>query len=117
MSAKVPLEHRKELRAGGFMCHYCPEAATTWDHVVPHCLGGSDHLVNLQPSCVACNHAKAGAMPTCGCEECRRALLQWRRKVGRVRGRALIAQLSSAAAAAAVRLAAVEAALSDVVDR
>ena len=114
MSTKVAVEFREELRTGRFTCHYCPEPADNWDHVVPRCLGGSDHRVNLQPSCVACNHAKADALPTCRCEQCALALLQWQRGLGRRKRQLLIAQLTDKAVAAAARLAAVEAALSGV---
>lgn len=113
MSLKVSEEQREDLRAGRLTCHYCPERAESWDHVVPRCLGGSDHLGNLVPSCVACNHAKAGALPSCRCEECRLSVVQWRRGLGRVRRRVLLDRLAAAAVANAARLAAVEAALSE----
>lgn len=45
-------------------CSYCPEAATTWDHYIPLCRGGTNALSNLRPACEPCNRRKGRRMPT-----------------------------------------------------
>ena len=58
-------------------CHYCPDWATTWDHIVPRGKGGSNWPINKVPACLSCNREKADNMPTCDCEKCREALRLW----------------------------------------
>ena len=55
-------------------CHYCPEPATTRDHIVPRSKGGRNAAWNIVPACVSCNSAKAAKDPTCSCEICREAV-------------------------------------------
>ena len=55
-------------------CHYCPEPATTRDHIVPRSKGGRNAAWNIVPACVSCNSAKAAKDPTCPCEKCRLAV-------------------------------------------
>lgn len=40
-------------------CHYCPEPATTKDHIVPSSWGGGGDK-NLIPACAPCNTKKGG---------------------------------------------------------
>jgi 5-methylcytosine-specific restriction endonuclease McrA len=42
----------------GGQCAYCPDAATTWDHVVPVVLGGGTEPGNVVPACRPCNSSK-----------------------------------------------------------
>jgi HNH endonuclease len=39
-------------------CAYCPEPATTWDHVIPIIEGGATNPGNIVPSCRSCNSSK-----------------------------------------------------------
>ncbi|MFE9642372.1 HNH endonuclease [Nocardiopsis alba] len=39
-------------------CHWCPEPATTADHLVPRALGGLTTLDNYVPSCRSCNSSR-----------------------------------------------------------
>lgn len=39
-------------------CAYCPEPATTWDHVLPVSAGGRTVPGNIVPACVSCNSRK-----------------------------------------------------------
>ena len=39
-------------------CAYCPEAAETWDHVVPVSKGGETTPDNILPACIRCNSSK-----------------------------------------------------------
>lgn len=58
----------------GSRCHYCGQAATTRDHIVPKSKGGGDGHWNLVPACKKCNQAKADTDPTCQCRKCRNAV-------------------------------------------
>ena len=40
------------------LCAYCPEPATTWDHIVPVSKGGITDPGNVVPCCSACNSSK-----------------------------------------------------------
>lgn len=40
------------------LCAYCPEIATTWDHVVPVAHGGRTAPGNIVPACAPCNSSK-----------------------------------------------------------
>ena len=42
-------------------CAYCTGSPDTWDHVVPLCRGGRNHVANLVPSCEPCNRRKGRA--------------------------------------------------------
>jgi len=44
----------------GRECAYCPDLATTVDHVVPLVRGGTNHEGNLAPACRSCNGSKGG---------------------------------------------------------
>ena len=41
-------------------CTYCPDLATTADHVLPLVRGGTNYEGNLTPCCKPCNSRKAG---------------------------------------------------------
>lgn len=49
------------------LCAYCPELASTIDHVVPLVLGGTNVEGNLAPACRRCNSSKSS-----------RLLVEWR---------------------------------------
>lgn len=52
----VPAKRRAIIIAAhGGVCHYCGDAATHVDHIVPRALGGTDDLGNLIAACRACN--------------------------------------------------------------
>lgn len=74
----------------GQKCHYCPDEATTRDHIVPAALGGKNGNYNLVPSCRRCNENKADEMPTCRCKKCRDAVRTWDRNTSVERVRALL---------------------------
>jgi 5-methylcytosine-specific restriction endonuclease McrA len=40
------------------LCAYCPEPATTWDHIVPVSAGGTTAPGNIVPACLSCNSRK-----------------------------------------------------------
>ena len=40
------------------VCSYCPEPATSVDHLTARANGGSDDLTNLAPACKTCNSSK-----------------------------------------------------------
>ena len=44
-------------RYGG-LCAYCPNVATSIDHVMPLAKGGKHELANLLPACMPCNMEK-----------------------------------------------------------
>lgn len=44
--------------AEGRVCAYCPDLATTVDHIYPLHLGGTNFLSNLAPACRPCNTSK-----------------------------------------------------------
>lgn len=56
---------RRVLRRDQFLCQYegCHRKATTVDHVVPLCQGGSTTWQNLVGCCLPCNQAKGGRTP------------------------------------------------------
>ncbi len=94
------------MRAGLFLCHYCPTAvAETWDHVVPRDLGGSDQKVNLVPSCRACNLSKGSTPPTCRCEQCRLAVQLWLYGLAQFQRERLLERQAARVEAAAQQLA------------
>lgn len=49
-------EHLKERFEG--RCAYCPNPATTWDHIVPVSKGGETVMGNIVPACSPCNSSK-----------------------------------------------------------
>lgn len=53
---KLVLTWRRQARR----CTYCPDIATTADHVLPLVRGGTNYEGNLAPCCKACNSRKAG---------------------------------------------------------
>lgn len=55
----VPL-HAQETLLDSFdsLCAYCPERATTWDHIVPVSAGGQTVPGNIVPACLSCNSRK-----------------------------------------------------------
>lgn len=40
------------------ICAYCPDKATTKDHVVPLARGGTNEISNVVPACLPCNTSK-----------------------------------------------------------
>ncbi len=85
MVRSVPWE---KIPGDNMHCHYCGVFLDlrnrTRDHVVPRALGGTQALVNLCHSCVACNNAKADATDWCDCWRCNEAVayfhtLNWNR--------------------------------------
>lgn len=42
-------------------CAYCPDEATTWDHVIPVAQGGDTTPGNTVPACLSCNSSKKDA--------------------------------------------------------
>lgn len=46
------------LERFGHQCAHCEKEADTVDHIVPHSLGGTSDLSNLQALCRSCNGAK-----------------------------------------------------------
>jgi hypothetical protein len=56
---------RRVMKRDHFTCQYegCQRKATTVDHVVPVCQGGSTTWQNLVACCLACNQAKGGRTP------------------------------------------------------
>lgn len=46
------------LKRDNYLCAYCPNKATTIDHVVPRALGGPSTWLNCVAACVPCNRAK-----------------------------------------------------------
>jgi 5-methylcytosine-specific restriction endonuclease McrA len=57
----TPLQIKIIFSAFAGFCAYCPEPATTIDHVIPLAKGGEHIASNLLPACSACNSLK-GAM-------------------------------------------------------
>jgi hypothetical protein len=58
-------------RYGG-LCAYCAERpATTRDHVLPVCRGGTGYIGNILPACGRCNSAKRGLL-----------LIEFKRRLG-----------------------------------
>ncbi len=56
----------------GGICAYCPEVATTWDHLHPVARGGATNPGNMVPACISCNSSK-------GTSE----VMAWMEKTGR----------------------------------
>jgi len=113
VSTAAPPGWREVLQSGELWCHYCFAVATTYDHIVPRCVGGVDSngwvaAKNLQPACAECNGAKADQMPTCRCRRCRRALSWWRRHLPEDERRRVIEILTAQLDTLAAQLAAVE---------
>ncbi|MCX6546744.1 MAG: HNH endonuclease [Holophagaceae bacterium] len=56
---------RRVLRRDHYTCQYegCHRKATTVDHVVPLCQGGSTTWQNLVGCCLPCNQTKGGRTP------------------------------------------------------
>lgn len=120
MSVLTPPGWREELQAGGLWCHYCFAVATTWDHIVPKCVGGLTTrrwagARNLIPACAECNEAKGSRMPTCRCRRCKRALAWWQRHLPQDVRRALLDDLAARIEDLLAMQAALEAAAPDVV--
>jgi hypothetical protein len=46
------------LEQFGGRCAYCPDLATTWDHLVPVARGGRTEPGNIVPACCSCNSSK-----------------------------------------------------------
>lgn len=51
------------LRRDGHRCGYCAGRASTVDHVIPRCQGGSSAWSNLVAACLDCNQRKGGRTP------------------------------------------------------
>ena len=57
-TAKKQFKHIIRSSFGG-LCAYCrAERATTVDHIIPKCSGGTSFKNNLLPCCVSCNRSK-----------------------------------------------------------
>lgn len=54
-------------------CAYCPDTATTWDHIVPVIFGGKTEPGNILPACQPCNSSKGS-----------RDLFPWLESSGRI---------------------------------
>lgn len=57
----------KQWKLGLLTCSYCPEPATSIDHIIPLVRGGSNHEGNLTPACGRCNSRKNS-----------RTIMEWR---------------------------------------
>ncbi|MNU37758.1 HNH endonuclease [compost metagenome] len=53
---------QKVLKDADFCCHYCAQAASTVDHVIPQAHGGGDSRSNLVAACFPCNNER-GTFP------------------------------------------------------
>jgi 5-methylcytosine-specific restriction endonuclease McrA len=60
---RIYLAARAQVVDGEPTCAYCTERATTADHVLPRCQGGTHDLANLVPACGPCNTRKSGRTP------------------------------------------------------
>jgi len=58
-------------------CHYCPEVATSRDHIVPLSLGGPMAQANIVMACGPCNVRKGNGLTTCECAKCADAVAAW----------------------------------------
>ena len=81
----------------GFPCHYCGEASTTRDHIVPKASGGSNGRFNLVPACRPCNQKKADKLPTCICGQCVLALQIFQNRARAARRRTQLQLLEGSA--------------------
>jgi 5-methylcytosine-specific restriction endonuclease McrA len=55
----IPAWKQSELLSDfGGRCAYCPNKATTWDHLDPISKGGITRNGNVVPCCVSCNSSK-----------------------------------------------------------
>lgn len=52
------------LNRQGWACDYCEKPlrwkTATFDHAIPRCKGGTDHVANLVMACQSCNSSKGG---------------------------------------------------------
>ncbi|GAA3227021.1 HNH endonuclease [Oerskovia jenensis] len=62
-TGRVPYSRAALLRRDKNRCGYCGAPATTMDHVVPRCQGGTTTWLNAVAACEPCNSAKAGRTP------------------------------------------------------
>lgn len=62
-TGRVPYSRAALMRRDKFRCGYCGAPATTMDHVVPRCQGGTTTWLNAVAACEPCNSAKAGRTP------------------------------------------------------
>lgn len=69
MSAPQAVRTKVLARTGG-ICHYCPDEATTLDHIVPKCVGGPSRQWNLVGACGPCNRFKGNLRGVCICFDC-----------------------------------------------
>jgi 5-methylcytosine-specific restriction endonuclease McrA len=60
---RVPYSRAALLRRDRYRCAYCGLAATTMDHVVPRCQGGTTTWLNAVAACEPCNATKGGRTP------------------------------------------------------
>lgn len=51
-------EWEELLQRHEYKCFYCPEKATTRDHIIPLAKGGTDDISNIIPACKSCNCKK-----------------------------------------------------------
>lgn len=58
----------RTLNRFGGRCAYCPDPATTRDHIMPISRGGSNYIGNIHPACARCNSSKGAKL-----------LVEWRR--------------------------------------
>ncbi|MBA8795011.1 hypothetical protein FHX74_002639 [Friedmanniella endophytica] len=60
---RVPYSKQGVMRRDRHRCAYCEKPATTVDHVIPRCQGGSTDWLNVVAACERCNCAKGGLTP------------------------------------------------------
>lgn len=51
------------LNRDGFICQYCGDAGSTYDHIMPQSRGGENTWLNLVAACTDCNGYKADRTP------------------------------------------------------
>lgn len=56
---KVGFSRRGVLVRDKFRCTYCPNAATTIDHIIPQSQGGATSYENCVAACFKCNNKKS----------------------------------------------------------
>lgn len=56
--SRIPVSNRAVLARDNHKCGYCGIKATTVDHVVPRCKGGTHTWDNVIASCIKCNTKK-----------------------------------------------------------
>lgn len=66
-SYKKRYGHLLDARGDNRACAFCGDTRRLCvDHIIPKCVGGPDHIDNLQWLCTVCNSTKGSAGPTRG---------------------------------------------------